>query len=280
MVIRRRRAYGRSYANRQRYRRRRGRYGRRRFPKKYRTRLYLGAGKKYARRSKYAGGISKLLRRRGRSRKIFKTGDLAKYKGVQTWASVRESGLKQGEAPADENASIFYNTTLTSMKIMMRLLWKEAKFVYLYRNRVRLLPKIYELASAGRGRLQTGTDTTRTVENQDGSRMTLSNKIRLNENTVPNENWKELKMMVKLIRTMNPQNDEWSRVVENQKSALQLATIFTLGNLGIQRMDNFLRAVYPGTYPKVAGNILLALITVTKQVADEYNIIPIISINY
>ena len=163
---------------------------------------------------------------------------------------------------------------------MMRLLWKEAKFVYLYRNRVRLLPKIYELASATRGILQTGTDTTRRVVNADNTISNPSNKISLNENTVPNENWKELKMMVKLIRTMNPQNNEWKRVVENQKSALQLATIFTLGNLGIQRMDNFLRAVYPGTYPKVAGNILLALITVTKQVADEYNIIPIISINY
>ena len=163
---------------------------------------------------------------------------------------------------------------------MMRLLWKEAKFVYLYRNRVRLLPKIYELASANRGILQTGTDTTRTLDLGNNRTQVLNNKIRLNENTVPNENWKELKMMVKLIRTMNPQNNEWTRVVENQKSALQLATIFTLGNLGIQRMDNFLRAVYPGSHPKVAGNILLALITVTKQVADEYNIIPIISINF
>lgn len=280
MVIRRRRAYGRSYANRQRYRRRRGRYGRRRFPKKYRTRLYLGAGKKYARRSKYAGRVSKLLRRRGRSRKIFKTGDLAKYKGVQTWATARQDQLKSGETPEDENASIFYNTALTSIKIMIRLLWKEAKFVYLYRNRVRLLPKIYELASNTRGILQTGTDTTRTIDLGNNRTQTLSNKIRLNENTVPNENWKELKMMVKLIRTMNPQNDEWKKVVENQKSALQLATIFTLANLGIQRMDNFLRAVYAGTTMQVAGNILLALITVTKQVADEYNIIPIISINY
>lgn len=163
---------------------------------------------------------------------------------------------------------------------MMRLLWKEAKFVYLYRNRVRLLPKIYELASSTRGILETGTDTTRTVDLGNNRRQVRNNKILLNEDTVPNENWKELKMMVKLIRTMNPQNDEWKKVVENQKSALQLATIFTLGNLGIQRMDNFLRAVYPDTIRMVAGNILLALITVTKQVADEYNIIPIISINY
>lgn len=163
---------------------------------------------------------------------------------------------------------------------MLRLLWKEAKFVYLYRNRVRLLPKIYELASATRGILQTGTDTTRVVDLGNNVTETRRNKILLNENTVPNENWKELKMMVKLIRTMNPQNDEWKKVVEKQKSALQLATIFTLANLGIQRMDNFLRAVYPGTSMQVAGNILLALITVTKQVADEYNIIPIISINY
>ena len=163
---------------------------------------------------------------------------------------------------------------------MIRLLWKEAKFVYLYRNRVRLLPKIYELASNTRGILQTGTDTTRTIDLGNNRTQTLSNKIRLNENTVPNENWKELKMMVTLIRTMNPQNDEWKKVIENQKSALQLATIFTLANLGIQRMDNFLRAVYAGTTMQVAGNILLALITVTKQVADEYNIIPIISINY
>ena len=278
MVFRRRRTYGRNY--KQRYRRRRGKYSRRRFPKKYRTRLYLGAGKKYARRSKYAGGISKLLRRRGRSRKIFKTGDLAKYKGVQTWATARQDQLKAGTTPANENANIFYNTTLTSIKIMLRLLWKEAKFVYLYRNRVRLLPKIYELASATRGILQTGTDTTRVVDLGNNVTETRRNKILLNENTVPNENWKELKMMVKLIRTMNPQNDEWKKVVENQKSALQLATIFTLANLGIQRMDNFLRAVYPGTSMQVAGNILLALITVTKQVADEYNIIPIISINY
>lgn len=162
----------------------------------------------------------------------------------------------------------------------MRLLWKEAKFVYLYRNRVRLLPKIYELASKNRTILETGTDTTRTIDLGNNRHEVLSNKIRLNENTVPNENWKELKMMVKLIRTMNPQNDEWKKDVENQKSALQLAAIFTLANLGIQRMDNFLRAVYPANYMMVAGNILLALITVTKQVADEYNIIPIISINY
>lgn len=163
---------------------------------------------------------------------------------------------------------------------MTRLLWKEAKFVYLYRNRVRLLPKLYELGSAGRGNLATGTDSTTTIGTGHNNTRTESNKVTLNENTVPNENWKELKMMVKLVRSMNPQNDEWRGVVEKQKSALQLATIFTLANLGIQRMDNFLRATYSGNQKKVAGNILLALITVTKQVADEYNIIPIISINY
>lgn len=163
---------------------------------------------------------------------------------------------------------------------MTRLLWKEAKFVYLYRNRVRLLPKLYELGSAGRGNLATGTNSTTTIETGRNNTQTINNKVTLNENTVPNENWKELKMMVKLVRSMNPQNDEWRKVVETQKSALQLATIFTLANLGIQRMDNFLRATYAGSQQKVAGNILLALITVTKQVADEYNIIPIISINY
>ena len=159
---------------------------------------------------------------------------------------------------------------------MMRLLWKEAKFVYLFRNRVRLLPKIYELASDNRGQLYNGTGMT--VENAQHE--TVKTSITLNEKTIPNERWKELKMMVRLMRKINPQNNEWMEVVKDQKSALQLAVLFTLANLGIQRMDNFLRAVFSGNYMEVAGNVLLALVNITKQVADEYNIIPIISINY
>ena len=158
---------------------------------------------------------------------------------------------------------------------MIRLLWKETKFVYLYRNRVRLLPKLYELGSATRAVLQTGTNQTLRIGERD-----IEQNITLNEDTVPNENWKELRMMVKMVRKMNPQNEEWLTVIKKQKSALQLATIFTVANLGIQRMDNFLRAAYSENYRAVAGNILLALVTVTKQVADEYNIIPIISINF
>ena len=238
--------------------------------------MYLGAGKKYSKRSKSAGGISKVLRRRRGSRKIFKTGDLAKYKGVQTWVKERENSLHTGQAPNNEDKGIFYNTTLTACKILMRLLWKEAKFVYLFRNRVRLLPKIYELASNNRGQLYNGTGMT--VENAENA--TERTSITLNEKTIPNERWKELKMMVRLMRKINPQNNEWMEVVKDQKSALQLAVLFTTANLGIQRMDNFLRAVFSDNYVKVAGNILLALVNITKQVADEYNIIPIISINY
>lgn len=104
--------------------------------------------------------------------------------------------------------------------------------------------------------------------------------ITLNEKTVPNERWKELKMMVRLMRKINPQNNEWMDIVKDQKSALQLAVLFTIANLGIQRMDNFLRAVFSGNYIEVTGNILLALVNITKQVANEYNIIPVISINY
>lgn len=117
-----------------------------------------------------------------------------------------------------------------------------------------------------------------TVENTQ--HQTVGTSITLNEKTIPNERWKELKMMVRLMRKINPQNNEWMEVVKDQKSALQLAVLFTIANLGIQRMDNFLRAVFSGNYMEVAGNILLALVNITKQVADEYNIIPIISINY
>ena len=239
--------------------------------------MYLGAGIKYTKRSRYAGGISKVLRRRRGSRKIFKTGDLAKYKGVQTWVNERQNSLHTGQPPNNEDGSIFYNTTLTACKIMMRLLWKEAKFVYLFRNRVRLLPKIYELASDRRGQLYNGAGIVYEAgENQPAAQPS----IKLNEETVPNERWKELKMMVRLMRKINPQNNEWMEIVKDQKSALQLAVLFTIANLGIQRMDNFLRAVFSGNYREVAGNILLALVNITKQVADEYNIIPIISINY
>lgn len=239
--------------------------------------MYLGAGKKYSKRSKYAGGISKVLRRRRGSRKIFKTGDLAKYKGVQTWVNERQNSLHTGQAPNNEDKGIFYNTTLTACKIMMRLLWKEAKFVYLFRNRVRLLPKIYELASERRGQLYNGAGMVYEVAQGEPA---AQPSITLNEKTVPNERWKELKMMVRLMRKINPQNNEWMDIVKDQKSALQLAVLFTIANLGIQRMDNFLRAVFSDNYVAVAGNILLALVNITKQVADEYNIIPIISINY
>ena len=160
---------------------------------------------------------------------------------------------------------------------MMRLLWKEAKFVYLFRNRVRLLPKIYELASERRGQLYNGAGMVYEVAQGEPA---AQPSITLNEKTVPNERWKELKMMVRLMRKINPQNNEWMDIVKDQKSALQLAVLFTIANLGIQRMDNFLRAVFSGNYIEVAGNILLALVNITKQVADEYNIIPIISINY
>lgn len=247
-----RRLYG-SYS---RYRKRAG-STKRRYHKTYRNRLFLGAGKKYANRSRFANRVSKVLRRRYRRRKIFKTGDLAKYKGVQAWASA-QTELSKGKPNSGTDKDTWYNTVLTNIKIMEGLLWKEAKFVYIYRQHKRILPKLYHIASA--------------------SRDTLNKEMTLDETTIPNENWKELKMIVRLTRHFNPQNTQWKEVMSKQKNSIQLATIFTVGRIGIQRMDNFLRSMYETNYMEVAGNILKSIISITEKIAQEFNIIPIISL--
>ena len=66
--------------------------------------------------------------------------------------------------------------------------------------------------------------------------------------------------------------------MRKQKNSIQLATIFTVGRIGIQRMDNFLRSMYATTYMEVAGNILKSIISITEKIAQEFNIIPIISL--
>ena len=230
------------------------------------TRRYgFRATRRYARSSTRRSTISrkrsKLLKRYRKRGKLFPQTVIENTRGIlrwmqgymlyfQTiWNAKPNQQINWAEIPSPTNDGLY-----TAIKILTRLAWHCARYIYKYQKRFRVFPKLYE-------------NNKPNPEQKDKTRKDISN---LPAGVAVA---KEFYTVIRLMRKPNPQSTDWNKIMENHQSMASLAILVTASALGSAKLELFMEALFDNTNIHL-GEIVLGQLDAIKKMVNEYNIIP------
>lgn len=230
------------------------------------TRRYgFRATRRYARsstrRSISSRKRSKLLKRYRKRGKLFPQTVIENTRGIlrwmqgymlyfQTiWNAKPNQQINWKEIPRPTNDGLY-----TAIKILTRLAWHCARYIYKYQKRFRVFPKLYE-------------NNKPNPEQKDQTRKEISN---LPAGVAVA---KEFYTVIRLMRKPNPQSTDWNAIMKAHQSMASIAILVTASALGSAKLELFMEALFDDTNIHL-GEIVLGQLDAIKKMVNEYNIIP------
>ena len=141
----------------------------------------------------------------------------------------------------------------TAIKILTRLAWHCARYIYRYQHKFRVFPKLYE------NNKPNPTDAEKTRHD--------INKLPAGLSTA-----KEFYTIIKLMRKPNPQGTDWRKIMHAHQSMASIAILVTASGLGNAKLQLFMEGLFDDVNRKL-GMVVMGQLDAIKKMTNEYNII-------
>ena len=190
--------------------------------------------------------------RRGRS--IITSKMLARTKGTLTWIKGYPAfftPLYNGQ-DADPQHFPSEDGLYTAIRILTKTCWAAARYIYKYRRKFRVFPKLYEInrPQQDRGRIR-----------HELSEIPASLSVS-----------KEFYTITRLMRKPNPRSEDWRNMMNAHQNYFSLAILITASAITTTKLENLLHNLFPNRYVIILGYIVLCQLEMIKTMTQEYNI--------
>ena len=211
----------------------------------------MGYRRPYKRRT-----TRRLFKRYRRSGKIITEKNKQNTRGILRWIkdnktffdSITADNAREPEANTAPSQDALY----TAIRYLTKTCWAAARYIYKYRRRFRVFPKLYEM-------------------NKNNN--TILNSI----NNIPPSLAiaKEFYELLRLMKKQNPRSEDWKTIMTLHQTVGSFAVAVTASAIKTPKLENLIETLFSDKPLKTLGLIVASQLIMLRIMITAYNIVPL-----
>lgn len=210
----------------------------------------MGYRRSYKRRT-----TRRLFKRYRRMRRIITEKNKQNTRGILRWISENRAFFAtamQQNAREPEGDTPTQDALYTAIRYLTRTCWAAARYIYKYRRKFRVFPKLYAM-------------------NKD------NNAIENSINNIPPSiaTSKEFYELLRLMKKQNPRSEDWKAVMTRHETAGSLAVAVTASSIKTPKLESLIETLFHDKPRRTLALIIIGQLVMLKVMIASYNIVPL-----